>query len=257
MKKIELAIYLTNLNGFKYWEPKFKRVYFGNEFCEKLIPSREELKEVLDFADKKKMGFSLLTCQVSDFFLKKIYNLFSVLRKKDEIVVNDWGIFNIISKDFKKMLPNCIFGKFLINNISILSEPIQEFLKKWGFVRKRFEMEIFSFTRFPPLSFSREPIIKNYPGLKISLYYPYSYITTARFCPYLDYKDKRFQKPDFVCPKPCQKYTFVADHPIKKGGKLFLKGNTWFIKQVGPSISRMRRDFPNIDRLVYMPTIPI
>ncbi len=255
MSKLEHVIYITKIQDFKYWKPRFKRVYFGNEFCDKLIPTEEEFKKAMEFARNKNINLSLLTCQVSDFSIKKFLPLLSLLRKRDEIILNDWGIFSVLKKDFKNLLPNCILGKFLLNNIGVLSEPFQKFLESLGLSQKRLEAEIGYFSSV----FDKGGMIKFYPKFKISLYYPYYYCTTARFCLNLDYGEKRFRDPRLVCSKPCQEYTFVADHPTKQGEKLFLKGKTWFKRQdiSCASIKQIQKSLFNLDRLVYMPTFPI
>lgn len=260
MTKPENAIYITKIQHLKYWKPRFQRIYFGNEFCPSLIPSPEEVKKVLNFATKHHLKFSLLTCQVNDYFLKKFFKIFPLLGKENEIILNDWGILNIIKKKFKELLPSCVLGKFLTNNINLIHDSAQELLRKQGFSSvslNRLEVEgrnfKFDFTNFFTI------LGRPHPKFKISVYYPYSYLatTTASLC-LTAHCDKvngtRSHQNNFSCQKECQKYTFLADHPSRKGKKIILKGNTWFIKQ--PLFAFIKKS-PRIDRLVYMPTIPM
>lgn len=258
MKKIERVVYIKNISDLKFWNKKFERIYFGNEFCENLIPSSKELNIALDFSRKRKVSFSLLTCQVNDYFLKKIIKNISLLGTKDEIILNDWGIFNIIRKGFKKLLPNCILGKFLNNNINLTEKTSRTFLKRWGFAApslERLEIEIRSLNYCRHFDFIS---IKNiFGGLKASIYYPYSYFATSRFCP-MAYRDK-ITKPmayinKFPCERECQKYTVFANPPVKNI-KAILKGNTWFTKTSASFF--LNKKIPWVRRLVYMPTIPV
>lgn len=250
---MEKTIYITNTHNLKYYSSKFQRIYFGNEFCQNLIPTPEEIKEVLNFVNKHNIKFSLLTCQVDDFFLKKFLAILPFLRNKDEIILNDWGIFNIIKRKFKNLLPGCILGKFLNNNININQPYCQKFLRKQGLSlisRRRLEIENITLRSCPVNNWK---YITN-SQFKISLYYPYSYLTTGRYCPTAYCGRGDYQEQILDCQKECQKYTFYANFLNFRNKKIILKGNTWFIKQ---GLSSYINQFPNIDRLVYMPTIPL
>ena len=59
---MEHAIYIHNLCNIKFIEKlKFDRIYFGNEFCENLIPSEREIREIMDFAESKKINLTFVT----------------------------------------------------------------------------------------------------------------------------------------------------------------------------------------------------
>ena len=42
MTKIERALSVTKVENVKYATLRYNRVYFGNEFCERLIPRSDE-----------------------------------------------------------------------------------------------------------------------------------------------------------------------------------------------------------------------
>jgi hypothetical protein len=92
-------------------------------------------------------------------------------------------------------------------------------------------------------------------SLKGSLYFPFAYITTTRFCLIGSYEE-RVHKPlrtISACNKECQDHTFKLQHkqmPVE----LFLKGNTQFFKN--ERIPENLREL-NIDRLIYQPEIPL
>ncbi len=255
MKSPEQVIYIKNLGDLRFWNKKFKRIYFGNEFCQNLIPTPKEVKIALDFATKRNLRFSLLTCQVNDCFLEKTVKNFSLLRMGDEIILNDWGILNVVKKRFKHLLPNCILGKFITNNINLTISDSRKFLKERGFFGgslKRLEMEAGALA--DQWSLNPDKTKRIFRDFKVSVYYPYSFFAATRLCP-IAYCDKVIKpknyRSEFKCQKECQKYTFSAKHPTKNVD-FILKGNTWFKKVSLPYFFKK-----NADRLVYMPTIPV
>lgn len=91
---IEQALYATKLADLKHYTGSFSRVYFGNEFCQRLIPSAKELEQVLDFVSEKSLPFTLVTPYVTDEGLRILESLLLKLEKRkpgSEVVVNDWG----------------------------------------------------------------------------------------------------------------------------------------------------------------------
>ena len=85
---MEQVLFVSNFKNLKYWEEKYSRIYFGSEFCERLIPSDKELKEVLDFTSKKNINFSFVSCYVTDKGIervKSLFNIFAGLNREIEI----------------------------------------------------------------------------------------------------------------------------------------------------------------------------
>lgn len=255
MRSAKQTIYIKNIGDLEFWTKKFKRIYFGNEFCPNLIPTPSELKIAMDFATKRNLGFSLLTCQVNDVFLEKTIRNLSLLRKGDELIINDWGLLSVVSKRFKNLLPYCVFGKFITNNINLIRKDSRGFLKQYGFsgeTLKRVELDIN--TAIERRLLDRSGAGKMFRNFKVSLYYPYSCFAATRLCPtaYCDslIKPKNYRS-EFWCNRECQRYTFLAKHPTQKT-RLILKGNAWFLEaSLTPFFKK------NSDRLVFMPTIPV
>lgn len=42
---MEHALYINNNNDLKLFSEKFQRLYFGTEFCEYLLPKKNDLKK--------------------------------------------------------------------------------------------------------------------------------------------------------------------------------------------------------------------
>lgn len=90
------------------------RIYFGNEFCERLITDWQEIRNILTLAKKKNLNFTLVTPYVTNEGLQKLKRLFSNLNKIEEeieVVVNDWGVLNLFHRDYKNLKP--VLGRLL------------------------------------------------------------------------------------------------------------------------------------------------
>jgi hypothetical protein len=111
---IEHALYVKCAEDLKYYNTKYSRIYFGNEFCERLIPSGKELGNVLDFVTNNRLGFTLLTPYVTNDGLEKLATLLALLASKAEpceVVFNDWGLLDIINRGSTYLQP--VMGRLL------------------------------------------------------------------------------------------------------------------------------------------------
>jgi len=96
---------LTNKNIVE-----FDRIYFGHEFCERLLPDLDQLKRAIDIIKKSQAKFSLLTPSVTEYGLKSIKSLVSLLREDDEVIINDYGVLNMVETEFKNPI---LIGRIL------------------------------------------------------------------------------------------------------------------------------------------------
>ncbi|MCK5493882.1 MAG: hypothetical protein KAJ14_12295, partial [Candidatus Omnitrophica bacterium] len=92
-------------------------------------------------------------------------------------------------------------------------------------------------------------------SLKGSLYFPFGYVTTTRFClsNFSIRDDIKVLRGVYECNKNCQNTMVKLKHkdmPID----LYLKGNTQFFKN--DNVSK-KLNHLNIDRLVFQPEIPL
>lgn len=93
--------------------------------------------------------------------------------------------------------------------------------------------------------------------LHLSLYIPFVYVTTTRFClvASCDIPERKGMIGIFPCKKECQEYTFTLDNPVMPT-TLIRKGNTIFFKNEKiPTGEELKEK--KIDRLVIQPEIPI
>lgn len=262
---MEQAIFISNTENLKYVNSKYTRLYFGNEFCQQLIPSSEDLRIILDFVSNHNMKFSLVTPYVTDEGIGTLRPLlgYAVSSFSDaEIVVNDWGILRLLRVEFDGLTP--VLGRLLTKQKrgpriltvkdKVASTMTQHFKESNIDVPILTDFLINNGIKRVELDNLLQGIARKNPSLKASLYLPFAYVTTTRFCLTASSERKAvFMRSISSCNKECQRYAFQLRHknmPID----LFLKGNTQFFKN-----SRIPDDLDslNIDRIVYEPEIPM
>jgi len=291
---MEQAVSISKTADLKYVNEKYSRLYFGNEFCEKLIPSVTDLRNTLGFVMNKRLDFSFVTPYVTNIGLNKLKILFELLEDKKadcEIIVNDWGVLNLVNRKYSSLTP--VLGRLLTKQkrgpslIRLLKRepnPRPRVFKdsvnpkiKYVVFQKKLPLELDPY--YKGANTSSVPIIHDFllsqriqrieldntaqglflelPKDKIcaSIYLPYIYITTAFFCPTAGCDKKRLsflkRKP---CDKECQRYIFTLRHKAMPK-VIFLKGNTQFYKNPLLSIKKLQKS--GVDRIVYEPQIPI
>lgn len=280
---MEKAIHITNLKNLRYFrENQYQRIYWGVEFCQNLIPTLSDTQEVLRFARKNSLGFTFVTPFAAEAGLGKLKQLFHWFRKKKEspeVVVNDWGILEYLHSEFEdyfkltlgrllvrqqrdpamkkvveKQLPfpvKCKDGKIRIivhsppgkryregmKDSCINSALLGDFLAKLGIQRVELN-NLIQGLNFKDCRF------------KLSLYTPYVYISTSRFCPMGSKRQKVYRIN--VCHRECQKYYDILRN--KAIGKLIYKrGNTTFYKN---PVDIKKAKTEEIERVVFQPEIP-
>lgn len=262
---VEKAILITDISHFQYWNPEYSRVYFGEEFCERLIPDQNEIANVLEFIEKKKLLLTIITPYVTDAGIKKIQTLLDIVDKNtfvDEIIFNDWGVFNLLKNSrfplaMGRLLTKQIKDPRLSNNVHLYSKASLGELQQLSLNNltmrfllrnkvKRVEIDN-SLVGINLKILLDEPSAIN---MKFSLYIPYGFIATSRFCYAAQLSAKSVIGTVVSCNYECKEYTFELKHN-KINAPLFLKGNTIFFRNDNIP------DNIQIDRLVYEPTLPI
>lgn len=109
---MEYACFISKRDNLKYCDQNFSRLYFGTEFCQRLLPTPDELDTVLDAA--KQLDFTLVTPYVTDAGLERVQrliDLMSIRRQEAEVVFNDWGIFSFLKERYPSFEP--VLGRLL------------------------------------------------------------------------------------------------------------------------------------------------
>ena len=262
---MEQAIYITSLKTLeKYFKKKYTRVYFGAEFCERLIQPEAELAGVMEFLKQNGLSLTYVTPYVTNKGVEALKKRFAYLRERapeTEIVINDWGVFHVLTgarPGFPLLLGRLMTkqkrGPRIMNVMGKVPEtmidhfrrgttdvPIfMKFVMERGVRRLEYDNLLQGIERSNPL-----------PG---SLYYPWAYVSTTRKC-LVNSCD--VQRPSiqaiFPCGLECRKYSFTLSHremPVP----LELFGNTQFFRndKLPGDLERLK-----IDRLVFEPEIPL
>jgi hypothetical protein len=289
---MEKAIYITSPADLNPIRGKYDRLYFGQEFCERLIPAPTALKRALQYARVNALRFSLVTPYVTNHGLQRLLPLFGILEQLDvspEVVINDWGVLNILNRRFPRLIP--VLGRLLTKQkrgprlIPLLkredkSRLIQDRIdlhERQIWVQKKLPHQLDPYYRGS--NAGSVPLLQTFllhqgiqrieldnvahglsldlPKGKISasVYFPYVYITTTLFCPSAgcDAKRKSLLKVK-PCSRQCQKYFFKLRHKTMPK-VIYLKGNTQLYKTSKLPIKDWRQ--LGIDRVVFEPALPI
>ncbi len=260
----EKALFISKTGNLKYLTDDFHRLYFGDEFCERLLPTGPELEEALEQAGRRGLPFTFVTPYVTEAGLGQVATLIKLLPDATEVVFNDWGVFSLLHSRFPALVP--VLGRLLTKIkrgpriaefLDKLPRQAVEHLRKTNlgvpvYQKFLFEHNIMRAELDNPmqgLDLSDVP-----PQLHLSLYIPFTYITTTRFCliANCDVPEKKGFIGVFPCQKQCRKYTFYLDNAVMTT-HLIRRGNTVFYKNT--NIPDELKD-SDIDRVVIEPEVP-
>ena len=267
---MERALFIAKTKNLRYFTAPLERLYFGTEFCERLIPSPVDMRQVVEFVREWRTGFSLVTPYVTADGLKgwqKIIEMVAQELPASEVIFNDWGMYRItrkISASLEPVLGRLLTkikrGPRLMNVIDRLPPDAKSYFQSTNltvpgyraFLKER------GITR-AELDYPLQDLELGNIGseMHLSLYIPFAYVTTTRFCltASCDVPEMKGMIGIFPCKKECQKYTFTLDNPVMTT-TLIRKGNTIFYKNEKiPAGYELRQK--QVDRLVIQPEIPV
>ena len=231
---------------------KFTRMYFGQEFCEKALPSQKELDQGLALAEQLGMKFTLVTPYVTEPGLEAVKGLLQQLMRvqpRAEVVANDWGVLQTIAEDCPTLTP--VLGR-LLNKLlrdprmlthlkkpegetmarfctcSLAGAPMQNLLDQYKV--RRIELDL------SPQGLDNH--LSDW-GYRSSLYLPYGVIMTGRICLLHSWgleEHQKFKPFSGACDRKCRFYWLeMSDlsHQVKKSKDwvILQKGNTIFYRQ--------------------------
>ena len=289
---MEKAIFITKISQLKYITAGYDRLYYGNEFCERLIPGPKHLRNILCYLKKRKLKFSLVTPYVTDKGLKKVELLLELLKSEKincEIIINDFGVLNLINQKYLNLTP--VLGRLLTKQkrgprlIKLLKRNVRlHFVKtqgnpkiKYCIIQKKLPPGVDPY--YKGSNAGSVPVIHDFlisqrvrrieldntahglflklpkENISASLYLPYVYISTTFFCPTAGCNEKKKSLLKIKsCNKECQSFIFKLRHKTIPR-VIFLKGNTQFYKNTKVSLRQLKN--AGVSRLVFQPEIPI
>ncbi len=263
---MEHAVFISKIEHLKYVSPRFSRLYFGNEFCEQLIPSRSDLRQVLDFVAEQGLDFTFVTPYVTDKGMKRLGPLLGEIKRRkpdSEVVFNDYGVLRVLHSRYTRLQP--VMGRLLVRMkrgprlmmvIDKLPETTVEYFRSSNitvpvlvdFLREQGVRRV-------ELDNVLQGIDFHLDNLTGSIYVPFAYVTTTRFCltNSCDIPEKEEFIGIFPCRRECQRYTFYLRSGIMPV-VLVRKGNTVFFEN-----ETLPDDIESIgiSRIVTEPEIPI
>lgn len=262
---MERALFIAKKKTLKYLTSDYQRVYYGNEFCERLLPGVEDVSEIMKAAQDRGLKFTLVTPYVTEAGIRKVERLLETLPPGTEAVFNDWGVLRILRQKFQhleivqgrlltKLKRGPTIARFLdtlppdalkhLRSTNLGVPAYQRFLKENTITRVELDNPL------QGIDLSGVP-----PEVKLSLYIPFAYVTTTRFClvANCDIPEKKGMIGVFPCHQECKKYTFYLNNPAMTT-LLIRKGNTLFFKntKIPPDLKGK-----NISRIVIQPEIPM
>lgn len=261
----ERAVFVTRTEHLPGDLSGYSRLYFGIEFCERLLPSKQELEAALRVAAQHNMQFTFVTPFVTDAGIETLKMLTDVLPGGGaglEAVVNDFGYLQVLRQKgwrgdiaLGRLLTKQKRGPRLMNVISRLSSEAVEHFRQSN-IDAPFTAEFLMEKGISRVELDNllQGISRSNPCFKASLYVPYAYVTTTRYC-----LSAGCEKPGAAirtikpCQKECQRCGFELSHPTMPV-TLMLRGNTQFFKN---DVLPGNLEELKIDRLVFQPRIPI
>lgn len=265
---MERALYITRKEQLNRFDSKYSRLYFGNEFCQRLIPSEKELGQVLDFVVERNVDFTFLTPYVTNAGLGQIERLMLMVhtaKPDSEVAFNDWGVLSVIRENYPSLRP--VMGRLL--NKMKRGPRLMMFMnimpKETIGYFQTCSLEVPEVQRFLVDNHVRRVELDNVlqgisldlkaTGISASIYVPYAYVTTTRLC--LANRCEDPNSADWLgiaeCRKECQSYCFTLRHPALPV-PLISKGNTKFIRN--EQLPSNPEDI-GINRIVQEAEVPI
>jgi hypothetical protein len=210
---------------------RFSRLYFGNEFCERLIPGAADLHRAAAAAAARGLGLTLLTPYVTDAGIERLRPALDLLAAQPagggvEVVANDWGLVHLLRRDYpglrlvlgrlmNRMLRDPRVTHYLasapapaeahraLRQSGVAAPAFRRFLARLGIERVEFD--------HPPQGLDMD---FRQLGLAASLYLPYGYIATGRVCMIGSLHLPAAEKFDVesICRRECHHYTFSFEY---------------------------------------------
>ncbi|MBN2053548.1 hypothetical protein JW905_01415 [bacterium] len=239
---MERAMLIWRPEDLDRFDSECDRLYYGHEFCQRLIPSSFELAAAVDRAAAAGAAMTLVLPFVTNEGLASgltiVEQFLEASPRFPEIVVNDWGMAHelkqrgipaalvlgrLLTKQKRgpriltmaKKLPASVIEHFKHSNIDV--PHYEAFLREeLGIVRVELDNTLQGIARV-----SRLPA---------SLYHPFAYVTTTRQC-----LTARCEQPGrnprelVACGRECRLYGFELRHPDMPV-PLYIRGNTQFFR---------------------------
>jgi len=283
--------YLGNLAGIEWLESfcaqgaEVSRLYFGQEFCEHLIPRVDELETAYYFARQVGWDFTYMTGCVTDAGLDQVLaNLEFVAAQTPaaEVVVNDWGVLSVLAREFPGLQP--VLGRLLVkqmrlarftgneaspppislNGLETSEKDIRtnqiRALRGLNLTVPEYRQEL-ARLGVRRIDIDMAPQGVELPadkwGFAVGCYFPWGYVCGGRNCLTAGTVDpaREFVVVDKPCPRPCREVNKVSQRLHLKE-TMAQRGNTVFVLHTESATAYLEGESA-VDRIVFEPYIPL
>jgi hypothetical protein len=264
---MEQAVYIRSIDDLHYLNDGFTRLYFGAEFCERLIPPLLDLETALCIARDRSLGFTFMTPFVTNRGLELLEERMHMLAQTlpdAEVVVNDWGVLQLVRSAYPQLKP--VLGRLL--NKSKRGPRIMNILDQLPLETKEYfqgsNLDVPSAIRFLQQHGIKRVEFDNLlqgislegadPAIQKSLYLPFAFVSATRFCLTANCDDpsKMGAIGIFPCGRECLNYSFNLYNPVMTL-PLIRRGNAvFFVNENVPDIVSRQL----VDRIVVQPELP-
>lgn len=258
-------------------DKRLSYLYYGNEFCEYLLPEPKQLHAIRELCDKEELTLVFVTPVVTDYGIKKLERLLNYIDSRNllsDIVVNDVGVLMLIHQRYPDL--NCIAGRVFDKTSHDSRVTYSEIVEYYGdkgiqyaktpSVLSGQSLAVFQKFGVSRFEFDLPKIGLNIPeNIDCSLYWPYSYLTTGRVCFFrtIDQTRQKHLVGSHGCKQLCRKYWIEKRKPINglvtdRGWRvkelfLFQRGNTVFYVNNMDNKTLFSSQLEQFDRLIVQP----
>lgn len=266
--EIEQATWIAAPFDLSRLDKKFRRVYIGSEFCERLLPTEKALRRVVDSTVERNLYITLATPFLTDAGLSVALSLLRNLEKnpgfnKLEVVVNDFGLLNLIEKNFPGGGPVLLLGRLLAKmkrgprgtaGIGELTPEAMDHFQRTNADVPRYSdfLRDAGFSRIE-LDYPLQGLKRDGAVLEASLHYPFVYVAAGRYCQFADLDNSRRDiRSVSNCSGECASAAFRMEDP-RMPVPIIVRGNVWSFEnqRLPDEPGRLR-----ITRFVFSPAPP-
>jgi len=214
------------------------RLYFGNEFCERLLPRSSQVDQAVQWCRERGVPLTLLTPMLADKGIGQLPAVLQQLPEGSEVVVNDWGVLRLVRERFPGLRP--VAGRQMCKMIKDPRLPSSEWAQAippgsqsslFPRLMRRFGIDAVE-TDLRPFA-ENDDLQPN--GLGLSVHFPYGYTLKGRICKpgSLGLEKRRKFTPGHSCQRECldyfsrmQRTGYQSPHELPG----FQRGNTIFYR---------------------------
>lgn len=217
---------------------RVSRVHFGNEFCQRLLPSTKTLAAALATVSSCGIAFGLALPMLTDDGLERADALLALLPEGTEVTLNDWGLVRRLNTRFTHLKSTA--GRLLCRLLKEPRAPSAAYLELGGhgFMTPGFESLVARLgvgrleMDVPPFACSNDMSVSR--G-KLAVHVPFGFATTGRICRIGSLRRPMTRKFEtgHVCARECLTYCTVVSEEGGRavaGNGIFQRGNTLFYR---------------------------